>query len=134
MRCWGTRKFIFKSDNEPAILALKQAVKAERPEDIIMEESLVGESASHGEIELKTKGCKIVKYRKYKPWFSHKRKQKDENIIFGHWASLMGKVKEKNVYALDTGCVWGGYLSAMRLEDRKLYHISSKEKNIYNFL
>ena len=40
-----------KSDNEPAIVALKQAVKAERPEEIIMEESPVGESASNGEVE-----------------------------------------------------------------------------------
>ena len=47
----GYKKIIFKSDNEPALVALKQAVKAERPEEIIMEESPVGESASNGEVE-----------------------------------------------------------------------------------
>ena len=35
----GYKKIIFKSDNEPALLALKQAVKAERSEEIIMEEA-----------------------------------------------------------------------------------------------
>ena len=47
----GYKKIIFKSDNEPAIIALKQAIKAERPEEIILEESPVGESASNGKIE-----------------------------------------------------------------------------------
>ena len=47
----GYRKFIFKSDNEPAIRALKEAIKNERQEEIIMEESPVGESASNGEVE-----------------------------------------------------------------------------------
>ena len=47
----GYKKIIMKSDNEPALVALKQAVKAERPEEIIMEESPVGESASNGEVE-----------------------------------------------------------------------------------
>ena len=41
----GYKKIILKSDNEPAIIALKSAVKTERPEEIIMEESPVGESA-----------------------------------------------------------------------------------------
>ena len=44
----GYRKLIFKSDNEPAIKALKQAINNERQEEIIMEESPVGESASNG--------------------------------------------------------------------------------------
>ena len=82
---------------------------------------------SYGEIELKTKGCKIKNYKKYKPWFSFNSKYRKEKIIFGHWASLMGKVKEKNVYPLDTGCVWDGYLTALRLEDKKLFYIPSKE-------
>ena len=47
----GYKKMILKSDQEPAIMALKESVKRERDEDIVMEESPVGESASNGSIE-----------------------------------------------------------------------------------
>lgn len=49
------------------------------------------------------------------PWFQvPKRKSRKMKIIFGHWASL-GLYLEKNIYALDTGCVWGGKLTAMKI-------------------
>jgi bis(5'-nucleosyl)-tetraphosphatase (symmetrical) len=58
----------------------------------------------------------------YVPWFNVPwRKTCDVKIIFGHWAALEGKVTEPNVYALDTGCVWGGSLLALRLEDGKRF-------------
>ena len=47
----GHKKIIFKSNNTPAILARKAAIKRERPEETLMEESPVGESASDGDIE-----------------------------------------------------------------------------------
>jgi bis(5'-nucleosyl)-tetraphosphatase (symmetrical) len=56
-------------------------------------------------------------------WFRHpKRASKNVGIIFGHWASL-GHHTEKNIYALDSGCVWGGELTALRLEDKKVFQI-----------
>lgn len=56
------------------------------------------------------------------PWFrSPQRKTKNLNIIFGHWAALGGVTHTPNVYALDTGCVWGFKLTAMRLEDGKRF-------------
>lgn len=63
----------------------------------------------------------------YMPWFSvPNRKNKDLRIIFGHWAALRGKTNTPNVFALDTGCVWGGQLTAMRLEDQKLFNVSTQ--------
>jgi bis(5'-nucleosyl)-tetraphosphatase (symmetrical) len=54
----------------------------------------------------------------YLPWFKIPwRKTKNIKIIFGHWAALGGETNEPNVIALDTGCVWGGSLTALRLED-----------------
>jgi bis(5'-nucleosyl)-tetraphosphatase (symmetrical) len=40
-------------------------------------------------------------------------------VIFGHWASLGLRVRP-DIVALDTGCVWGRALSALRLEDRHI--------------
>ncbi len=64
----------------------------------------------------------------YAPWFAHpQRKTANDRIVFGHWAALEGKVKTPNVYALDTGCVWGGKLSMLRLEDLKWYRCTCKK-------
>lgn len=60
------------------------------------------------------------------PWFDvPDRKTSDIPIIFGHWSTL-GLLIRKNLLALDTGCVWGGKLSALRLSDRKLIQIDCK--------
>jgi bis(5'-nucleosyl)-tetraphosphatase (symmetrical) len=62
----------------------------------------------------------------YKPWFKHKKRQTlDTTIVFGHWARL-GLFARKNVICLDTGCVWGGELTALRLEDRRLFQVPGK--------
>ena len=39
-------------------------------------------------------------------------------MAFGHWASLEGKGAPRGIYALDTGCCWGGQLTMLRWEDR----------------
>ena len=62
----------------------------------------------------------------YRPWFKHKtRVTRDVNIVFGHWAAL-GLYQKKRLICLDTGCVWGGRLSALRLEDRQLFQVPGK--------
>ena len=49
------------------------------------------------------------------PWFElSSRKTQHERILFGHWSTL-GLVDKENIFALDTGCVWGGQLTALRL-------------------
>ena len=59
----------------------------------------------------------------YLPWFKvPKRKTQDALIYFGHWSTL-GLLRHPNVIGLDTGCVWGGKLTAMEIpesgKDRK---------------
>jgi len=59
----------------------------------------------------------------YKPWFKHKhRLTRDVTVAFGHWAALGLRVKKRYI-AMDSGCVWGGKLSALRLEDRALFQV-----------
>lgn len=54
----------------------------------------------------------------YAPWYTFPNpKLGDTKIIFGHWAALMGNTNNKQFIALDTGYVWGGSLTMMRLED-----------------
>jgi bis(5'-nucleosyl)-tetraphosphatase (symmetrical) len=70
--------------------------------------------------------------KEYQPWFSiPERKSQSIKIIFGHWAALEGKTNEPSVYALDTGCVWGNKLTAMRLEDGIFFDV--KQKNLKNY-
>ncbi len=60
------------------------------------------------------------------PWFEiHNPHLTDYTIFFGHWAAL-GYHQHKNIYALDSGCVWGNALSALRLKDKKLFQVSCK--------
>ena len=71
-----------------------------------------------GELELKTKESADAAPEGFAPWFTHTtRKTLHQKILFGHWAALEGKANGVNIFALDTGCVWGGTLTAMRLED-----------------
>lgn len=79
--------------------------------------------SSEGRLELKCKNNPQNPPAGFAPWFSHKKRAaKKDNIIFGHWAALEGKTEEKHVFALDTGCVWGGALSMMRLDDQAFFH------------
>jgi bis(5'-nucleosyl)-tetraphosphatase (symmetrical) len=61
----------------------------------------------------------------YFPWYAiPTRKSAHLNLIFGHWAALKGQCDARNTFALDTGCVWGECLTAMRLEDGERLMVS----------
>jgi len=63
-----------------------------------------------------------------KPWYETSTLKPHQSILFGHWASLMGKVKKANIYGLDTGCVWGNRLTMLRWEDKKYFSVPSTLK------
>jgi len=76
-----------------------------------------------GEMEFKFKGEVEHIPPGYLPWFEVPgRKNTDATVIFGHWSAL-GLVVRDNVIALDTGCLWGGPMTAIRLEDRQLFRV-----------
>jgi bis(5'-nucleosyl)-tetraphosphatase (symmetrical) len=50
------------------------------------------------------------------PWFRHPgRATRADPLVFGHWSAL-GYLSEPGLLCLDTGCVWGGALTARRLD------------------
>lgn len=68
-----------------------------------------------GRVMVKVKGAPDANQH-LTPWFRvAERRTKSQRIVFGHWSTL-GLVMEHNVHALDTGCVWGGALTALRLD------------------
>lgn len=73
----------------------------------------------NGVLNLKEKGPLGSQPAELLPWFEvpHRLSAK-ERIIFGHWSTL-GLVTRNNVWALDTGCLWGGQLTALRIHKRK---------------
>ena len=72
-----------------------------------------------GRIDLEGKGTEPRKG--YLRWYKTRSKE-ERTLLFGHWSQL-GLVVQPHVLGLDTGCVWGGALSALRLEDRTLFRV-----------
>ncbi len=57
----------------------------------------------------------------FAPWFSYREQRLDApTLISGHWSAL-GLHQSDRVVCIDTGCVWGGALTALRLEDRRVF-------------
>lgn len=76
-----------------------------------------------GEMDFRFKGELEKMPAGLMPWFDVPgRKSADRTLIFGHWSAL-GLILRDNLVALDTGCLWGGQLSALRLEDRRLFQV-----------
>jgi len=72
-----------------------------------------------GEMELRAKGAEAP--AGFRPWFEL-RSAAEPLIVCGHWSAL-GLKLTTHLAALDTGCVWGGSLTALRLEDRALFQV-----------
>jgi len=62
----------------------------------------------------------------YAPWFRQpSRRAPGTVVVCGHWAAL-GLVNEPALLALDTGCVWGHRLTAVRLDDRATFSVPAR--------
>ena len=73
-----------------------------------------------GEMDFKAKG--ETPPPGHRPWFELRADAAP--IVCGHWSAL-GLQLKPGLAAIDTGCVWGGALTALRLEDRKLFQVKS---------
>jgi bis(5'-nucleosyl)-tetraphosphatase (symmetrical) len=81
-----------------------------------------------GELELETKGEADAPPPGYVPWFDHPRRRSiDSLILFGHWAALAGDVAIDGIEALDSGCVWDGFLTALRLDDMQRFQCDCRK-------
>jgi bis(5'-nucleosyl)-tetraphosphatase (symmetrical) len=79
-----------------------------------------------GTMELRAPGAKAPPERGPAgclPWFDVPgRASADHTIVCGHWSAL-GYRQTPNLLALDSGCLWGGSLTAVRLEDRRVFQL-----------
>jgi bis(5'-nucleosyl)-tetraphosphatase (symmetrical) len=82
-----------------------------------------------GEMEFEFKGELQNIPQGYVPWFDMpERNSQTTEIICGHWSAL-GLRQRNNVHALDTGCLWGGQLTAMCLETQLITQVSSDPRD-----
>lgn len=76
-----------------------------------------------GVMEFRTKGEVSNAPEGYLPWFDVPgRKSADTVLVTGHWSALGLKVTP-NLLSLDSGCLWGGHLTAMRLPEREVFQV-----------
>ena len=70
-----------------------------------------------GKVDLKMKGGRKDIKLPLRPWFEWEhRASRDVRVIYGHWSAL-GLVQGHGVVGLDTGCVWGGSLTALDIDN-----------------
>jgi bis(5'-nucleosyl)-tetraphosphatase (symmetrical) len=71
---------------------------------------------SDGEVDLKVKGKPPKGHSALRPWFDvESRWTAGVRIVFGHWSAL-GLIVRRDIVGLDSGCVWGGALTAFNLD------------------
>lgn len=74
---------------------------------------------NQGHLNLLHSGSPVPVRKKFVPWFDYEnRATADTRIVFGHWSAL-GLIVLPKLLSLDTGCVWGRQLTAVRLDKKK---------------
>lgn len=78
-----------------------------------------------GSLDLKYKGLIKKSPKNILPWFKvPNRKTIQAEIVFGHWASLGITNPSSTIHAIDTGFIWGGAMTALRLQDKQRFSIT----------
>jgi bis(5'-nucleosyl)-tetraphosphatase (symmetrical) len=81
-----------------------------------------------GTLDLKSKEGLDTAPPGFAPWFGIPgRKTRGQKIIFGHWAALEGNCHEPGLFALDTGCVWGGAMTLLNIDSGERLSCSCEE-------
>jgi bis(5'-nucleosyl)-tetraphosphatase (symmetrical) len=79
-----------------------------------------------GTMEFKEKRGPYMAPAGFRPWFEHgHRASAGATIVSGHWSTLELKLAP-NLLMLDSGCLWGGPLTAVRLGDRRVYQVPGR--------
>jgi bis(5'-nucleosyl)-tetraphosphatase (symmetrical) len=79
--------------------------------------------SAEGEMEFHHKGAPGTQPAGWLPWFEVPgRRSAEATLVIGHWSTL-GLINRDDLIALDTGCLWGGRLTAVRLDDRQVYEV-----------
>ena len=80
--------------------------------------------SKQGVMDLKIKGKPENAPPGYVPWFEVPgRKTAKDTLVVGHWSAL-GLKMTPNLVALDSGCLWGGHLTAVSLPEREVIQVS----------
>jgi len=104
-------------------------VGAERWRFVINTLTRIRFCSAEGRLDFKTKESAGGALPGFMPWFDVPGRQTAEQpIAFGHWSTL-GLINRPDLLALDTGCVWGGALSAMRVDGgrREVHQVACKQ-------
>ncbi len=84
---------------------------------------------AEGRLHLSYKGALVDAPANLYPWYAAPhRKNIDAEIVFGHWAALKGMCPNPKIHAIDTGCLWGGQLTALRLQDKQRFAVWNDAK------
>ncbi len=91
--------------------------------------------SAEGQLDFSNKGAPGTQSESLIPWYSHPgRKSKENKFLFGHWSTVHlatdKNFRQWNAFPLDKGCLWGGDLMALRLEDEKYFSVPSRQKKI----
>jgi len=80
-----------------------------------------------GRLDLNHKGLLERRPEGTEAWFDLPHRHGDASVICGHW-SAVGLVLRPGLAALDTGCLWGGWLTALRLEDGAVFQVRGEAR------
>ena len=83
---------------------------------------------ANGKLEFKLKSAPTDSQSEYQPWFVFpNRRNKDYEIFFGHWSTL-GAIDAYHIHSTDTGCLWGGQMTAYAIESKQRYTVDCEQQ------